>query len=563
MTTRIRPSSRFRPLVAAGASLTLVAAGLYAVAQPAAAAESAVFINPGTNSWTVPTGVTVIKVEAYGAGGGGSSYGYPSSSVERSARGGHGAVVTAYRTVTPGSTLTINVGGGGIGLFQPSTTSGYSSGGGGGAATTVYEGSIASDSQRIVAGGGGGASTNYMSAGGTQAWQGGDGSADGTYTGGNGAGAQGGEGGNADGNGTGGTAATGGSPAVGGAGGSGSANGDDASGCDNPLSSGDVGAGGGGGGGLGGDGGSDCYIPADEGGTSANTAGGNYYIGGGGSGAGGGGGGWNGAGGGGYGGGGGSGGIYTQYSPLGGGGAGGSTAPTPPAGFPAPDYTPGGNGGSAGVSGGVGFANSGGSGAVVIQWDLGLSQTITFPQLPDAPITESGQALTATASSGLAVSYSSITPDMCTVTGAAITYVTAGTCVIVASQPGNDIYGPAASVTRAFEITEVKQSQTPAPGSVKVPSSIPASGSTLVASLNPHTTAGTPIKVRAKCTLMKRSKAASRGDLRLCSLARVTKGKKRGTYLKTYGKRIKVTLTWSAAGSSTLDPYKLVKTYRT
>ena len=79
------------------------------------------------------------------------------------------------------------------------------------------------------------------------------------------------------------------------------------------------------------------------------------------------------------------------------------------------------------------------------------TQTITFPQPPEVafgqPVT-----LTASASSGLAVSYRTDTPDVCTVSGHTATTTTAGTCTITASQPGDNRYAPARDVTRSFAV---------------------------------------------------------------------------------------------------------------
>jgi outer membrane autotransporter protein len=80
--------------------------------------------------------------------------------------------------------------------------------------------------------------------------------------------------------------------------------------------------------------------------------------------------------------------------------------------------------------------------------------TITFPQPANAAFTSAPPALTATASSGLSVTYGSTTPGVCTVTsGGAITFVSAGTCTIAANQSGSAIYDAAAEVTRSFNVT--------------------------------------------------------------------------------------------------------------
>ncbi len=82
-----------------------------------------------------------------------------------------------------------------------------------------------------------------------------------------------------------------------------------------------------------------------------------------------------------------------------------------------------------------------------------LTQTISYP-VPNTMVVDEVQSTSATASSGLAVSYSSNTPDICTVnaTTGAVTGVSAGTCSITASQPGNNNYDPADDVTVFFTV---------------------------------------------------------------------------------------------------------------
>ncbi len=77
------------------------------------------------------------------------------------------------------------------------------------------------------------------------------------------------------------------------------------------------------------------------------------------------------------------------------------------------------------------------------------SQSITFAnpgtQTVGAPLT-----LSATASSGLAVSFASTTTSVCTVNGAIATFVAAGTCTIQATQPGNVTYAAATPDSQSF-----------------------------------------------------------------------------------------------------------------
>ena len=79
------------------------------------------------------------------------------------------------------------------------------------------------------------------------------------------------------------------------------------------------------------------------------------------------------------------------------------------------------------------------------------SQMITFnpisPQTQGASLT-----LTATATSGLPVSFTSLTTSVCTVSGTTATLVNAGTCTIQASQAGNANYAAATPVSQSFPV---------------------------------------------------------------------------------------------------------------
>jgi hypothetical protein len=83
--------------------------------------------------------------------------------------------------------------------------------------------------------------------------------------------------------------------------------------------------------------------------------------------------------------------------------------------------------------------------------ECGLLQTITFNQPADQTL-GSDANLTATASSGLAVSFTSNTPAICTVAGATVTPQSTGACNITSTQAGNATYYAAADVTRSFAI---------------------------------------------------------------------------------------------------------------
>ncbi len=62
--------------------------------------------------------------------------------------------------------------------------------------------------------------------------------------------------------------------------------------------------------------------------------------------------------------------------------------------------------------------------------------------------------LTATASSGLTVQFSSLTTTVCTVSGNTVTLVGTGSCTIAAEQPGDATYAPAVTVIQGFNVTD-------------------------------------------------------------------------------------------------------------
>jgi hypothetical protein len=83
-----------------------------------------------------------------------------------------------------------------------------------------------------------------------------------------------------------------------------------------------------------------------------------------------------------------------------------------------------------------------------------LNQTITFGPLADRPYTAPDFTISATASSGLPVSFSAGANGTCSVSGNTVHVIHYGTCTITASQPGNDDYNPAPDVPQSFQITD-------------------------------------------------------------------------------------------------------------
>jgi hypothetical protein len=89
------------------------------------------------------------------------------------------------------------------------------------------------------------------------------------------------------------------------------------------------------------------------------------------------------------------------------------------------------------------------------EWALGfhkLGQTITFPKVPVQRIGDPPVRLLATAGSGLPVTYR-VASGPCTVAGDELTTTAVGECLVVASQPGDDVWAPAPEKQRTVTIT--------------------------------------------------------------------------------------------------------------
>jgi hypothetical protein len=96
----------------------------------------------------------------------------------------------------------------------------------------------------------------------------------------------------------------------------------------------------------------------------------------------------------------------------------------------------------------------------------GSAQTITFPPIPDQELGTGAAHASATASSGLTVTFTSTTPSVCTTFGAdgsSITLLTVGQCTIQADQPGDASYAAAPSVLQSFNVTAPSPPPCPAP----------------------------------------------------------------------------------------------------
>lgn len=83
------------------------------------------------------------------------------------------------------------------------------------------------------------------------------------------------------------------------------------------------------------------------------------------------------------------------------------------------------------------------------------AQTITFNAITSKTFASGTYTASASASSNLAVTYTSESTNICTVDSSTgvVTFVKAGICAITVSQGGDSTYAPAESVTQQFEIT--------------------------------------------------------------------------------------------------------------
>jgi Putative Ig domain len=80
------------------------------------------------------------------------------------------------------------------------------------------------------------------------------------------------------------------------------------------------------------------------------------------------------------------------------------------------------------------------------------AQTVTFGPLGNVLTGAAPFPLSATASSGLPVTFASTTPSVCTVSGNIVTIIAAGTCTISASQVGAANYAAAPTISQSFSV---------------------------------------------------------------------------------------------------------------
>ncbi len=81
-------------------------------------------------------------------------------------------------------------------------------------------------------------------------------------------------------------------------------------------------------------------------------------------------------------------------------------------------------------------------------------QTISFGALGPKTYGDAPFGVTASSTSGLTVSFSSLTTGVCTVSGTTVTIIAAGSCTVRASQAGNANYNAAPNIDRTFSVAK-------------------------------------------------------------------------------------------------------------
>lgn len=87
-------------------------------------------------------------------------------------------------------------------------------------------------------------------------------------------------------------------------------------------------------------------------------------------------------------------------------------------------------------------------------------QTITFPSIPGKTFGDANFTLSASASSGLTVTYTSSNPNVATVNGNVVTIVGAGSTNITAKQTGNATFAAASDVVQLMTVSRASQTVT-------------------------------------------------------------------------------------------------------
>ena len=111
---------------------------------------------------------------------------------------------------------------------------------------------------------------------------------------------------------------------------------------------------------------------------------------------------------------------------------------------------------------GTEYANGPQAGTIFSFQIDGLNQSTNFAPLSNKTYGNAPFAVSATASSGLEVSFSA--SGNCSIAGSLVTLTGAGNCTITASQPGNADFSPAQDVSQTFSIARASVTATAGSG---------------------------------------------------------------------------------------------------
>ena len=152
---------------------------------------------------------------------------------------------------------------------------------------------------------------------------------------------------------------------------------------------------------------------------------------------------------------------------------------------------------------------------------LAIPQTIAFATVQPAVTVGGTGTVSATASSGLTVTLTSLTAPICTVSGSTVTGIAAGICTIAANQAGNSTYAAAPQATLSFSIAA---SSVP-PGPPTITSIKAGSGSATIDFSPPGNTGGSPISsYTATCTASGQTTRTATGSASPLTVRNLTGG---------------------------------------
>jgi sugar lactone lactonase YvrE len=149
--------------------------------------------------------------------------------------------------------------------------------------------------------------------------------------------------------------------------------------------------------------------------------------------------------------------------------------------------------------------------AFQIFWVGHTPQTISFPAIPFDQNALSTLPLSATATSGLTVTFASLTPATCTVSGTTASLNSYGFCTIQTSQSGNSIYGEAPHVDQTIFVHHLNQTiDFPPIGTQRVNAQI---------TLSATTSSGLPVEfVGSGCSISISGNVATLSSVGTCTI---------------------------------------------